>query len=71
MGSLTITMPLEISRSFCVKDKKFAERLVAELESYGEETSAFDDVVGIWQGRKGIEEQLLTGLRAGNNIRNG
>ena len=71
MGSLTITIPQKISRSFRVKDKKFAERLVSELESFGEQTSAFDEVVGIWKDRKESEKNLVDSLRARNNIRNG
>lgn len=71
MGSLTITIPMKISRSFKVKDKKFAKRLVADLESFGEQTSAFDEVVGIWAGRKENENDLLKEIRRRNNIRNG
>ena len=69
MGSLTITIPQKMGRSFRVKDEKFAERLVAELESFGEQTSAFDDVVGIWKGRKEKEKELTASLRSRNNIR--
>lgn len=71
MGSLTITIPLKINRSFKVEDKKFAKRLVEELESFGEQTSAFDEVLGIWAGRPENENDLTETLRDRNNQRNG
>ncbi len=71
MGSLTITIPQKISRKFRVTDKKFADRLVAELETFGEQTSAFDEVIGIWASRKENEPDLLRDIRKRNNLRNG
>lgn len=71
MGSLTITIPLKINRSFKVEDKKFAKRLVEELENFGEQTSAFDEVLGIWASRPESENDLLETLRSRNNRRDG
>lgn len=52
VGSLTIRIPQKIIRYFRVADKKFAKRLADELETFGEQTSVFDEAVGIWARHK-------------------
>lgn len=71
MGSLTIEIPLKITRTFRVEDKKFAERLLRELEKQTQKKGAFDDVLGIWAGREEKEEDLARNLRRKSNLRNG
>ena len=71
MGSLTITIPMKINRSFKVRDAKFAKKLVEELETLSERTSPFDDVFGIWAGRPERESELVENLRARSNRRDG
>lgn len=71
MGSLTIEIPLKINRTFRVEDKKFAERLLRELEQQNEQESPFDDVLGVWAEREEKEEDLTEELRRKSNLRNG
>ena len=71
MGSLTITIPMKINRSFRVRDAKAAKRLVEELEKVGEGSGPFDDVFGIWADRPEDSKELTDRLRAKNNRRNG
>lgn len=74
MGSLTIEIPLKINRSFRVEDKKFAEKLLRELENQNKPNkpkSPFDDVLGIWADREDKEEDLTKELRRKSNLRNG
>lgn len=52
MGSLTIEIPLKINRSFHIKDEKFAEKLLRELEKQSKQESPFDDVLGFGQIEK-------------------
>ena len=61
---------MKMNRTFNVKDKKFAEKLVDELESLGERTGAFDEAFGIWKGRPEKENELVEILRASSNHRN-
>ncbi|MGQ0543196.1 MAG: hypothetical protein ACT4O9_15335 [Blastocatellia bacterium] len=60
-----------MSGNFKIKDRKFARKLVEELEQLGERTSAFDDVLGIWAGRPETEKELTANLRKKNNRRDG
>ena len=71
MGSLTIEVPLKVNRSFRVEDKKFAEKLLRELENLNKKKSSFDDVLGIWAEREESEEDLTEKLRRKSNLRNG
>ena len=71
MGSLTIEIPLKVNRSFRVEDKQTAKRLLRELDNLSKKKSAFDDVLGIWAGRKESEKDLTGNLRRKNNLRNG
>lgn len=71
MGSLTITIPQKLNRSFTVRDARVAKRLVEELEKVGESTSPFDDVFGIWADRPESAKELTDRLRAKNNRRDG
>ena len=68
MGSLTIEIPMQIDRSFRVEDEKIAEKLLRELEQINK--TPFEDVLGIWKGRKEKEEDLTKRLREKNNLRN-
>ncbi len=67
MGSLTIEIPMQIDRSFRVEDEKIAEKLLRELEQINK--TPFEDVLGIWKGRKEKEEDLTQRLREKNNLR--
>ena len=71
MGSLTIEIPLKINRTFRVKDKQDAEKLLRELENLDKKKSAFDDVLGIWAKREEREEDLIEKLRRKSNLRDG
>lgn len=71
MGSLTIEIPQKINRTFRVEDKKYAEKLLRELEEQNKQESPFDDVLGIWAEREENEEDLTRELRRKSNLRNG
>ncbi len=71
MGTLSITIPQKVNRSFTVRDAGVAERLVEELEKAGESISPFDDVFGIWATRLESAKELTDRLRAKNNRRDG
>ena len=70
-GSLTIEIPLKINRTFRIEDQQDAEKLVRELENLNKKKEAFDDVLGIWAGRKEKEGDLTEKLRRKSNLRNG
>lgn len=71
MGTLSITIPQNVSGKFTIKDQKSAKNLLAELEQIGERVSAFDDVFGIWAGRPETEKELTEKLRSRSNRRDG
>ena len=71
MGSLTIEIPLKVNRTFQVDDKKFATKLLRELENQEKNKGVFDDVLGIWANREETSEELTKKLRQKSNKRNG
>lgn len=71
MGSLTIEIPLKVNQKFRVEDKKFATKLLRELENQGKNKGVFDDVLGIWANREKTSEELTKDLRQKSNKRNG
>ena len=71
MGSLTIEIPLKVNRTFQVDDKKFATKLLRELENQEKNKGVFDDVLGIWANREETSEELTKELRQKSNKRNG
>jgi hypothetical protein len=70
MGSLTGEVPFDLKRTFKVKDKEFAEKLLQELENQSENKGVFDDVVGIWANRQESSDELTKSLRKKSNNRN-
>ncbi len=70
MGSLTIEVPFDLKRTFKVKDKEFAARLLQELENQPESKGVFDDVVGIWANCQESSDELTKTLRKKSNNRN-
>jgi len=71
MGTIFVTLPINVSGNFKVRDKKAAKRLVEELEKIGERVSPFDEVFGIWAGREETSDELTRRLRHRNNSGNG
>lgn len=69
MGSISISLPIEINGTFRIKDPKVAKKFVKELELLGERVSPFDDVFGIWADRPESSKELTDRLRAKNNRR--
>jgi hypothetical protein len=67
MGSLTIEVPFNLKRTFKVKDKKFAAKLLQELENQSESKGVFDDVVGIWANRPESFDEFTKSLRKESN----
>lgn len=70
MGTISISLPIKTNGSFRIKDPKQAKRLLKDIEQHAERISPFDDVLGIWSGRKENEKALTERLRAQNNLRN-
>lgn len=71
MGTISITLPINVSGSFRVKDRGAAKKLIEELEQIGERITPIDELFGIWAGREETSEELTKRLRDGNNRRNG
>ena len=71
MGTISITLPIDVSGTFRIKSESSAKKFVKELEQIGERVSPFDEVFGIWADRPETSKELTDRLRAKNNRRDG
>lgn len=79
MGQLVIEIPENINRLFHIKDKKFAKKLLQELEKNEEKKSNIipprrnslkedgEAVCGIWAYREESAEEIARTIRDKNN----
>lgn len=70
MGTISVSLPMNVNGNFRIKDLKAAKRLFEQIEEIGERITPIDELFGIWADEPGKEEEMSK-IREKNNRRNG